>query len=99
MALAPSRRLQLAAEASGVTALALRRVWRGQMDWIDGAGWATVALLLTASALLPWYVAWLLPFAALASDRRLWRVTIVMTGVVQAIQMTGYVPHSSGLGF
>ena len=43
----------------------VRRVWRGQMDWIDGAGWATAAMLVAASSLLPWYVAWLLPFAAL----------------------------------
>jgi hypothetical protein len=71
----------------------LRRVWRGELDWIDGAGWATVVLLLTASSFLPWYVAWLLPLAALASDRRLWRSAIVMTGVVQAIQLLGYIPH------
>ena len=37
----------------------------GELDWIDGAGWATVALLVTASSLLPWYVAWLMPLAAL----------------------------------
>ncbi len=72
----------------------LRRVWRGELDWIDGAGWATVVLLLTASSFLPWYVAWLLPLAALATDRRLWRTAIVMTGVVQVIQMLGYIPHS-----
>jgi alpha-1,6-mannosyltransferase len=71
----------------------LRRVWRGQLDWIDGAGWATAVLLVTASALLPWYVAWLIPLAALASDHRLWRTAIVMTGVVQLIQVLGYIPH------
>jgi hypothetical protein len=73
----------------------VRRVWRGEMDWIDGAAWATVAVLVTASSLLPWYVAWLMPFAALASDRRLWRVALVMTVVVEAIQMLGYIPHGS----
>ncbi len=75
----------------------VRRVWRGQMDWIDGAGWATAALLVTASALLPWYVAWLMPFAALASDRRLWRTALIITCVVQGIQMLGYIPHGSSL--
>jgi alpha-1,6-mannosyltransferase len=74
----------------------LRRVWRGELDWIDAAGWAAVTLLLTASSLLPWYVAWLLPLAALASDRRLWRVAIVMTGVIQLIQLIGYIPHLAG---
>ena len=73
----------------------VRRVWQGRLDWIDGAGWATVVLLITASALLPWYVAWLIPLAALASDRRLWRVSLVMTGIVMAIQMLGYVPHTA----
>jgi hypothetical protein len=59
----------------------LRRVWIGELDWITGAGWATVALLLTASSLLPWYVVWLVPLAALSSDRRLWLTAIVMTGL------------------
>jgi Glycosyltransferase family 87 len=59
----------------------LRRVWLGKIDWITGAGWATVALLITASSLLPWYIAWLVPLAALSSDRRLWLTAIVLTGV------------------
>ncbi len=78
-----------------VTAWLLRRVWRGELDWIDAAGWATVAMLVTASSLLPWYVAWLMPFAALGRDRRLWRAAIVMTGVIQGIQLLGYIPHAS----
>jgi hypothetical protein len=71
------------------------RVWRGSTDWIDGAGWAMLALLIASSSLLPWYVAWMLPLAALAHDRRLWRMAIVMTGVVQAIQLLGYIPHTA----
>ena len=85
--------LLLAAGFAVVFVWLVRRVWRGQLDWIDGAGWTAAALLLTASAMLPWYVDWLLPLAALASDRRLWRVAIVMTGVVLGIQMLGYIPH------
>jgi hypothetical protein len=85
--------LFLAAAFSVVFVWLVRRVWRGQLDWIDGAGWTAAALLLTASAMLPWYVDWLLPLAALASDRRLWRVAIVMSGVVLGIQMLGYIPH------
>jgi hypothetical protein len=71
----------------------VRKVWRGELDWIDGAGWAAVALIVTAGAIFPWYVAWLLPFAALAADKRLWTAALVMTGVVQGIQMMGYIPH------
>jgi hypothetical protein len=77
--------------------LLVRRVARGELDWLHGAAWATVALLVTASALLPWYVAWLVPFAALSTDRRLWTTTLVITGVIQAIQMMGYIPHGSTL--
>ncbi len=59
----------------------VRRVWIGELDWITGAGWATVGLLVTAGLLLPWYVSWLAPLAALSSDRRLLAITIVMTGI------------------
>jgi alpha-1,6-mannosyltransferase len=75
----------------------LRRVWRGDMDWIDGAGWATVAMLLAASSLLPWYVTWLLPFAALATDRRLFKAALVFTCVVQGIDMLSYIPQGPAL--
>jgi hypothetical protein len=85
--------ISLAVAFGGATLWLLRRVWRGSLDWIAAAGWSTVALLVCASALFPWYVAWLLPFAALGGDRRLWRVALILTGVVQAIQMLGYVPH------
>jgi hypothetical protein len=73
----------------------LRRVWRGHLDWIDAGAWTAAALLITASSLLPWYVAWLIPLAALATDRRLWRVAIITTGVVQGIQLISYIPHGT----
>ncbi len=87
----------LAAAFVGVTVWLVRRVWRGQTDWIDGVGWATAAMLIAASSLLPWYVAWLLPFAALATDRRLFRTALVITCVVQGVEMLGYIPHSLSL--
>jgi hypothetical protein len=59
----------------------LRRVWKGELDWIAGAGWATLALLITAGQLVPWYVGWLVPLAALSRDRRLLVATIAMTGI------------------
>jgi alpha-1,6-mannosyltransferase len=85
--------LLLAAVFAGVFCWLLRRVWRGELDWIDACAWTVVALLITASSLLPWYVAWLLPLAALGTDRRLWPVAIAMTGMIQAVQMLGYIPH------
>jgi Glycosyltransferase family 87 len=87
----------LAALFAGIFAWLLRRVWRGELDWINGAGWTVAALLIAASSLLPWYVAWLMPLAALGTDRRLWRVSIVMTGVFLAVQVLGYIPHGLSL--
>ena len=43
--------------------------WRRQRR-DHGGGWASVALLLTLSWVLPWYVLWVLPLAALSSSRR-----------------------------
>jgi len=75
----------------------MRRVWRGRLDWIDAAAWATVAMLLATGSLLPWYVSWLAPLAALARDRRLTRATLALTAAVLCIQMISYVPHYSPL--
>jgi len=75
----------------------LVRVWRGQLDWIAGAGWAAVALLVTAASLLPWYMAWLLPLAALGRDRRLWQASIVLTVVIGCFEFLAYIPHASSL--
>jgi alpha-1,6-mannosyltransferase len=48
----------------------LWRTWKG-MDWIAAAGWATLALLCSSAWLVPWYIVWALPLAAVADDRRL----------------------------
>src|SRR5207245_6058371 len=77
--------------------LLLRRVRRGQTDWIDGAAWATVVMLATASSLLPWYVVWLMPLAALARDRRLVRTALWLSAIVQAIAILGYIPLGHSL--
>ncbi len=79
-----------------VLAWLVRRVWRGEMDWIDGAGWATLAMLMAASSMLPWYVAWLMPLVALGTSRRLWNASLVFTGVIQLITMLAYIPHWAG---
>jgi hypothetical protein len=51
-------------------------------DWLTGAGWATVALLVSLGWLMPWYVVWLLPLAALASSQRLRTVAVAATAFV-----------------
>jgi hypothetical protein len=64
-----------------IVALLLRKVWLGEMDWIVGAGWATATLLVTTGFLVPWYVAWLIPLAALSNDNRLLTAAVFLTGV------------------
>ncbi|MGH2875729.1 MAG: polyprenol phosphomannose-dependent alpha 1,6 mannosyltransferase MptB [Solirubrobacteraceae bacterium] len=59
----------------------VRRVWLDELDWITAAGWATVGLLVTAGLLMPWYIAWLIPLAALSSDRRLWLTALALTSL------------------
>jgi hypothetical protein len=62
-----------------VTVVGLLVAVRRGGDWLSGAGWAYVALLLTTAWLLPWYIAWVVPFAALAGDRRLLGATWALT--------------------
>jgi hypothetical protein len=51
--------------------------WR-RRDAITASGWASVALLVTLSWVLPWYVLWTLPLAALSRSRRLRAVVLVL---------------------
>ncbi|HEX8052632.1 MAG TPA: polyprenol phosphomannose-dependent alpha 1,6 mannosyltransferase MptB, partial [Thermoleophilaceae bacterium] len=53
------------------------RTWRGASP-IAMAGWATLAILVASAWLVPWYVLWLLPLAALAGDRRLTWATVAL---------------------
>jgi hypothetical protein len=59
-------------------ALCCVQAWR-RRSAITASGWASVALLVTLSWVLPWYVLWVLPMAALSSSRRL-RVTALVLG-------------------
>jgi hypothetical protein len=51
--------------------------WK-RRDAITASGWASVALLVTLSWVLPWYVLWVLPFAALSGSRRLRTAALVL---------------------
>jgi hypothetical protein len=80
--------------------------WR-RRDSITAAGWASVALLVTLSWVLPWYVLWVLPLAALSSSRRL-RVAALLLGVYfivawapitgTAFNAIGFHPEKTSLG-
>ncbi|HEX8066283.1 MAG TPA: glycosyltransferase 87 family protein [Thermoleophilaceae bacterium] len=70
-----------AALLAGSVGWLLWRTWRGA-DWVAAAGWATFALLVTSAWLLPWYLVWLLPLAALADDSRLRAAALAAGGFV-----------------
>ncbi len=74
---------------------------------IAASGWATVALLVTLGWVLPWYILWLLPLAALAGSRRL-RNTALVLGAYLIVawspasgllwQAIGFAPSKTPLG-
>jgi hypothetical protein len=51
-------------------------------DWLSGAGWATLALLVSLGWLMPWYVVWLLPLAAIAANARLRAAALAVSVLV-----------------
>ncbi|MGH2854123.1 MAG: hypothetical protein ACRDLF_08020 [Solirubrobacteraceae bacterium] len=63
----------LALSVLGCSMLAWRR-----RDALSASGWATVALLVTLSWVLPWYVLWVLPMAALSRSRALRRTALAL---------------------
>jgi hypothetical protein len=48
-------------------------------DWLRASAWATFALLLATAWLLPWYLLWPLPLAALSRDRLLQLLLLGLT--------------------
>jgi hypothetical protein len=78
----------LAAAALAVLVVLLCRwVLRGG-DWIRATGWAALGLLLASSWLLPWYLIWALPFAALSRDNLLLTLLLALT----ALELASRVP-------
>jgi alpha-1,6-mannosyltransferase len=48
-------------------------------DWLRASSWATAGLLLATAWLLPWYLLWALPQAALSRDRALQLLVLGLT--------------------
>ncbi len=65
----------------------LYRTWRGG-DWVRDAGWASAGALLATTWLLPWYLIWALPLAAISRDRTLQLLVLAIT----AFQLTTRIP-------
>jgi Glycosyltransferase family 87 len=57
-------------------------------DWLRAAAWAGTGLLLATSWLLPWYLIWPLPLAALSRDRWLQLLLLALT----AYQLGAHIP-------
>jgi hypothetical protein len=72
---------------AGLVVYLLAWTWRGG-DWIRATGWAALGLLLASAWLLPWYLIWALPFAALSRDRILISAVLALT----AFQLTTRIP-------
>jgi hypothetical protein len=62
-----------------VVAIVLWLLFRRRGDWLSGVGWATLALICSLAWLMPWYVIWVAPLAALGSSVRLRRATLAFT--------------------
>jgi hypothetical protein len=68
--------LRLANAALVLTVLFFLR--RGA-EWLNGVGWSTLALVASLAWLMPWYVIWVLPLAALGTSVRLRRTAVAFT--------------------
>lgn len=77
---------------AGFAAALLCLLWRARQgaDWIVCAGWATLAGLLASAWLMPWYVVWLLPLAAIAPSSRLRLATLALCAFVLATRVTAH---------
>ena len=82
----PFVRAACTAGAGLAAVLAIVAAWRGA-DPIAAAGWAFLALLASIASLAPWYLVWLLPFAAVARSRPLWIAALLATLYLVAVHM------------
>ena len=64
----------------------LWRTWRGY-DWIAASGWTLLAISVTSTWLLAWYILWPLPLAVISRDRRLLAATLVIQGLFVVHQL------------
>jgi glycosyl transferase family 87 len=75
-----------AAGAVGMLAWAWRR-----RDWVTAAAGTILLQLATSGWLLPWYILWVLPLAALARRRWVAGGVVLLSGLLIAMQIQHYV--------
>jgi hypothetical protein len=97
----------LIASVIGCCWMAWSKRWPSADRLLTASGWASVALLVSLSWVLPWYVLWVLPLTALSSSRRL-RGAALVIGVYLIIAWApvsgllwnaiGFHPESTAIG-
>jgi hypothetical protein len=65
----------------------LWRTWRGY-DWVAASGWSLLAISVTSTWLLAWYILWPLPLAVVSRDRRLLAATLALQGLYVIHQLS-----------
>jgi len=70
-----------------IVAHLLWRTWRGY-DWVAASGWALLAISVTSTWLLAWYILWPLPLAVVTRDRRLLLATLAVQALFVVHQIS-----------
>ncbi|MBV9310974.1 MAG: DUF2029 domain-containing protein, partial [Solirubrobacterales bacterium] len=85
--------------ANVVLVLVVLACLRRKHDWLSSAGWSTLALVASLAWLVPWYIVWVLPLAALGTSVRLRRATLAFTVflVLSFIPETGILLINHGI--
>ena len=85
---------------AGLTVLACA-IWAGRRprEWITACGIAMLALVVSLSWASPWYVLWILPFAALSAGRWLRVATTVLGAYLILAFMPAAVLLADDIGF
>lgn len=63
------------------------RTWRGY-DWVAASGWSLLAISVTSTWLLAWYILWPLPLAVVVRDRRLLACTLAVQALFVVHQIS-----------
>jgi hypothetical protein len=93
--------LQLVVGAFAALAVLGCAIWtlRRPRDWIAACGVSMLVLVVSLSWAAPWYVIWILPFAALSTGRRLRVATTVLGAYLIVAFMPAAVLLADDIGF
>jgi Glycosyltransferase family 87 len=72
--------------------------WRTR-DWSTAAAWAAALLIMTLGWVMPWYVLWVLPFAALSGSVLPKAAAVALTVMLLAMWVPARVPALHHLGW